>query len=122
MPIFLLILFLFNLSLFLLHEMDAIRRSEWKLFIVLKDMEAEKAYTYFTWIHLPLYTIIFSLLFSSYQTITFWILDIFFIIHTVLHFFFEKHPQNEFKNRFSRSLIYPMGCIALIHLIFLMLK
>ena len=77
MPNFLLILFLFNLSLFLLHEMDAIRRSEWKLFIVLKDMEADKAYTYFTWIHLPLYTIIFALLFSSYQTITFRVLDVF---------------------------------------------
>ncbi|MBU5354633.1 MULTISPECIES: DUF6713 family protein [Paenibacillus] len=121
MPSWLLILFLFNLSLFLLHEMDAIRRSEWKLFIVFKDMKQEQAYTCFTWIHLPLYTIILSLLFSSYQTITFWVLDIFFIIHTVLHFFFEKHPRNEFKNRFSRSLIYPMGLIALIHLICLML-
>lgn len=121
MPSWLLILFLFNLSLFLLHEMDAIRRSEWKLFIVLRDMKEEKAYTYFTWIHLPLYTIILSLLFSPYQTITFWILDLFFILHTVLHFVFEKHPQNEFKNRFSRSLIYPMGLIALIHFLFLML-
>ncbi|WP_340019266.1 DUF6713 family protein [Paenibacillus sp. FSL H3-0457] len=121
MPDFLLVLFLFNLSLFLLHEMDAIRRSEWKLFMVLKDMEDDKAYRYFTRIHLPMYTIILSLLFSSYQTITFWVLDIFFIIHTVLHFFFEKHPRNEFKNGFSRSLIYPMGIIALIHLIFLII-
>ncbi|WP_327204690.1 DUF6713 family protein, partial [Paenibacillus terrae] len=44
MPDFLLVLFLLNLSLFLLHEMDAIRHSEWRLFIVLKDMEDSKAY------------------------------------------------------------------------------
>ncbi|MCG7384248.1 DUF6713 family protein [Paenibacillus sp. ACRRY] len=119
MPDLLLVLFLFNLSLFLLHEMDAIRRSEWRLFIVLKEMEDEKAYTYFTWVHLPIYTVILSLLFSSYQTITFWVLDIFFIIHTILHFLFEKHPRNQFKNSFSRSFIYPMGIFALIHLIFL---
>ncbi|WP_336781434.1 DUF6713 family protein [Paenibacillus illinoisensis] len=46
-------------------------------------------------------------------------LDIFFIIHTILHFRFEKHPRNPFKNSFSRSFIYPMGIFALIHLIFL---
>ncbi|WP_338068657.1 DUF6713 family protein [Paenibacillus paeoniae] len=99
----------------------AIRRSEWRLFIVLKDMEDKKAYTLFTIIHLPLYTIIFTLLFSSYQTITFWVLDIFFIIHAVLHLFFEKHPRNEFKNTFSRAFIYPMGIIAAIHLLLLFL-
>ena len=55
MPNLLLILFLLNLSIFLLHEMDAIRRSEWRLFIVLKDMEDSKAYQVFTGIHLSLY-------------------------------------------------------------------
>ncbi|MEA0978893.1 DUF6713 family protein [Lysinibacillus irui] len=53
--------------------MDAIRRSEWRLFIVLKDMEDSKAYKVFTFIHLFLYVIILSLLFSQYQTITFWV-------------------------------------------------
>lgn len=53
MPDLLLLLFLFNLSLFLLHEMDAIRRSEWKLFFVLQDMDDAKAYKVFTLIHLP---------------------------------------------------------------------
>ncbi|XVL60972.1 hypothetical protein PWP87_04070 [Paenibacillus amylolyticus] len=71
MPDFLLVLFLFNLSLFLLHEMDAIRRSEWKLFMVLKDMEDDKAYRYFTWIHLPMYTIILSLLLAHIRPLHF---------------------------------------------------
>jgi hypothetical protein len=117
MPDMLLLLFLFNLSLFLLHEMDAIRRSEWKLFFVLKDMDDAKAYKVFTFIHLPLYTIIFALLFSQYQTITFWVIDIFLMIHAILHLFFEKHSRNEFKNKFSRLIIYPMGIIAAIHLL-----
>ncbi|MGE7836473.1 DUF6713 family protein [Viridibacillus arvi] len=119
MPDLLLVLFLLNLSMFLLHEMDAIRRSEWRLFIVLKDMEDSKAYKVFTFIHLFLYVIILSLLFSEYQTIVFWFLDIFFIIHAILHLFFEKHPRNGFKNTFSRLIIYPMGILAVIHLLFL---
>lgn len=119
MPDLLLILFLLNLSIFLLHEMDAIRRSEWRLFIVLKDMKDSKAYQVFIVIHLFLYVIILSLLFSPYQTITFWVLDIFFIIHTILHLLFERHPRNEFKNTFSRAIIYPMGFLSTIHLFFL---
>lgn len=119
MPDFLLVLFLFNLSLFLLHEMDAIRRSEWRLFIVLKDMEDSKAYKIFTFLHLFLYVIILSLLFSEYQIIVFWFLDLFFIIHAILHLFFEKHPRNEFKNTFSRAIIYPMGILAVVHALFL---
>ncbi len=119
MPDLLLILFLLNLSIFLLHEMDAIRRSEWRLFIVLKDMKDSKAYQVFIVTHLFLYVIILSLLFSPYQTITFWVLDIFFIIHTILHLLFERHPRNEFKNTFSRAIIYPMGFLATIHLFFL---
>ncbi|AVK84929.1 hypothetical protein C3943_15915 [Lysinibacillus sp. B2A1] len=119
MPDFLLVLFLFNLSLFLLHEMDAIRRSEWRLFIVLKDMEDSKAYKIFTFLHLFLYVIILSLLFSEYQIIVFWFLDLFFIIHSILHLFFEKHPRNEFKNTFSRAIIYPTGILAVVHALFL---
>lgn len=116
----LLVLFLSNLSLFLLHEMDAIRHSEWRLFIVLKDMEDSKAYKIFTFIHLPLYTIILSLLFSRYQIISFWVLDLFLIFHSILHLIFEKHPRNGFKNMYSRTIIYGMGVLAVIHFIILL--
>lgn len=100
--------------------MDAIRCSEWRLFIIFKDMEDSKAYIVFTFIHLFLYVLFLSLLFSQYQTIIFWIVDLFFIIHAILHVFFERHPRNEFKNSFSRSIIYPMGALAVIHLALLM--
>ncbi|MDE5052960.1 hypothetical protein NDK25_12030 [Niallia taxi] len=116
---FSLLLFLFNLSLFLLHEMDAIKRSEWRMFIVLKDMEDSTAYKVFTLIHLPLYTIILALLFSRYQTITFWTIDLFLIIHAILHLLFEKHPRNGFKNTFSRTIFYLMGIFALFHILLL---
>lgn len=37
-------IFILMLSLLVIHEMDAIRSKEWKMFIVLKDMADEKAY------------------------------------------------------------------------------
>ncbi|MFJ7405719.1 MULTISPECIES: DUF6713 family protein [unclassified Lysinibacillus] len=36
-----------------------------------------------------------------------------------MHLFFERHPRNEFKNSFSRSIIFSMGILAIIHLLFL---
>ena len=35
------------ISLLLIHEMDAIRTKEWKMFIILKDMADETAYKIF---------------------------------------------------------------------------
>lgn len=50
-------LFIFMITLLLIHEMDAIRTKEWRMFIVLKDMPDEKAYKIFTLAHIPLYFI-----------------------------------------------------------------
>ncbi|WP_018885519.1 DUF6713 family protein [Paenibacillus massiliensis] len=119
LPNHLLIVFLLNLSLFLLHEMDAIRHAEWKMFVVLKEMEDSTAYKIFTAIHLPLYLIILYFLFSPHQTIVFWVLDLFFMIHALLHLLFEKHPQNGMKNAYSRSIIYGMGILAMVHVMLL---
>jgi len=49
------ILFAFNFSLLLLHEMDAIRAKEWKMFAVLKNMNEQNGYIVFSLLHLPLY-------------------------------------------------------------------
>ncbi|KNB74747.1 hypothetical protein ADS79_02720 [Brevibacillus reuszeri] len=95
--------------------MDAIRAKEWKLFVILKDMDDDRAFKTFTILHLPLYAILlFS--FISHQMIAFIIIDVFFIIHSILHFFFEKHPNNNFTNMYSRLIIYPMGILGVLHL------
>ncbi|WP_260405601.1 DUF6713 family protein [Paenibacillus sp. 598K] len=113
-----LLLFVFSLSfaLLLLHEMDAIRAKEWRMFIILKDMEEKRAFQVFTLLHLPLYAI---LLYSFIQQhrLSFVIVDVFLIVHAIAHFFFEKHPQNQFKNGFSRFIIHSMGMLALLHLL-----
>ncbi|WP_368665131.1 DUF6713 family protein, partial [Paenibacillus borealis] len=49
-------IFSINFALLLLHEMDAIRAKEWRMFIILKDMEDNRVFKVFTILHLPLYT------------------------------------------------------------------
>ena len=114
------ILFALNFSLLLLHEMDAIRSKEWKMFIILKSMREETAYIVFSIIHLPLYFwIIFTIsqVFNSGYAFVYLLTDVFLIVHTGIHFFFRKHAANGFSSLYSNILIYIMGILAFIHLI-----
>jgi len=111
------ILFAVILALLLLHEMDAIRNAEWKMFIVLKDMSDAKAFKVFTLLHLPLYVTLLMLILSvEHQIIAYYVVDLFLIIHSILHLVFERHAKNGLKNIFSRSIIYSMGILAVIHI------
>ena len=116
----LLVIFSINFSLLLLHEMDAIRAKEWKMFAILKDMDDHRAFKVFTILHLPLYAILLYS-FISQQVVSFIIIDVFLIFHSIIHYFFEKHPNNHFTNMYSRLLIYPMGVLGVLHLLGLML-
>ncbi len=87
------------------HEMDAIRRQEWKMFIILKDMQEEKAYAMFTLLHIPLYAAILYLLLSPNVLIGFYITDVFLIAHTIIHFIFGKKPSNQFTGKISKAII-----------------
>ncbi len=118
MFIFSQILFAIILALLFLHEMDAIRNAEWKMFIVIKDMSDTKAYKVFTLFHLPFYVILLMLILSvKYQILAYYAVDLFLIVHAILHLVFERHTKNGLKNFFSRSIIYSMGILAIIHII-----
>ena len=106
-----------ELSLRVVHEMDAIRGKEWKMFIILKDMPEEKAYPIFMLLHIPLYTAILFLLFSSFFQAGYYIVDIFLIAHLLLHLFFRDHPANRLNGPISKWIIYSSGALAVLHLI-----
>jgi hypothetical protein len=114
------VVFVLNFSILLLHEMDAIRAKEWKMFILFRSMPEKTAYVIFSIIHLPLYFwAIFTITqpFSSSYAFAYLLINSFLIVHTIIHFFFRKHPANKFSSVYSNMLIYTMGIIALIHLI-----
>lgn len=120
----LIFIFAVNFSLLLLHEMDAVRNKEWKIFIILKDIKDEDAYIIFSLIHLPLYIWIIISVSQTLSTgcIFIWILtDIFMLFHGIIHFLFRKHASNNFKSLYSNALIYGMCILSAVHLFFYIL-
>ncbi len=116
------VLFVVLISLFLLHEMDAVRVREWKMFIFLKDLKEETAYFVFSIMHLPLYFIILFFLFKVRENNTFIIIfDALMVTHTIVHICFRKHADNGFHPFYSKAIIYMMGILAVIHTVVVLL-
>jgi len=114
------VMFTFNITLLLLHEMDAIRAKEWKMFIILNRMREETAYIVFSLIHLPLYALVIFVISQSGSTayaLVWLIVDVFLVAHAIIHFLFRKHRANGFHSIYSMLLIYGMGIFAIIHLL-----
>ena len=110
-------IFALELALLFVHEMDAIRRQEWKMFIILKDMDDEKACRIFLLLHIPLYMAVLLLLFSPCSHIGYYVVDIFLLAHMLIHLGFRKHPDNKFGSTISKVIINSAGLLAIVHLI-----
>jgi TctA family transporter len=105
------ILLFINLSLLILHEMDAVHCKEWKLFVFLKNLSDSKGRIIFSILHLPFFLIIFFLIEYQFEII-FWILNIFLIFHLLIHLLTTKQKFNNFKCKYSYLLIISMGLIG----------
>ncbi len=108
------ILYIILLSLFIIHEMDAVLYAEWKMFAKLKDLDDTLAYKIFLISHLPLYIIIFTFYSNSLCRI---IVSFLLVCHAIVHVGFKKHPNNKFDG-LSNCLIYLCGAVAALNLIF----
>ncbi len=112
-------LFYISLSLFLIHEMDAIRHKEWSMLPVISRLDNRTAYLLFTSVHIPFYGLLFYLLIINEAIKMEWILilNLFFIFHTGLHIAFTNHPRNNFKNSFSLLAIFVPGICSLLDIL-----
>ena len=103
-------------ALFFLHEMDAVRCREWRIFPVLEHVEERMAMLWFFWLHVPLFGLLiwgvtsthggsnlFSLLFGGFC-----------VLHGFMHWLYERHPRNEFRNPLSRSIIWSCAAAGLL--------
>jgi hypothetical protein len=112
--------FYLALVFILIHEMDAIRLKEWRMFIFLSKMEEEMAYIIFTALHIPLYFVLFLCLGNSATVLhqdTIWYLDVFFIVHFGLHIIFLWHKNNLFRGVFSWIVISAAGFFGFVDLL-----
>lgn len=112
------VLFSLIISLFLIHEMDAVHTKEWKMFIVLKDLRSSIAYKAFCILHLPIYFLfIYMMITNENKFLYFLFSDVFLIVHTLLHFKFRNAKNNGYNSKYSNFIIYFLGLLSLLHLV-----
>jgi hypothetical protein len=111
-------LFYLGLSLLLMHEMDAIRCKEWRIFPGLSLLSDKIVQIIFVFAHLPLFYYIFWQLSDSQNPEAFIKgFNIFMLVHLGLHILFLKHKNNEFKDWMSWTIIIGAGLFGLLDLI-----
>ncbi len=112
------IIFLTGLSLIVMHEMDAIRCKEWRIFPGLSSLKDETGYIIFMFAHIPIFYWMFWQLTNSSDIEAFRKgFDIFLILHFGLHLIFLKHKNNEFKDWISWILILGAGICGFLDLV-----
>lgn len=112
------IFFYLGLSLILMHEMDAIRCREWRIFPGLSLLEEKIAFPIFMLAHIPLYFFpLYYLQIQSDPSALINGLNYFFILHFFLHLLFLKHKNNEFTDAISWIIIGGCGLFGVLDLI-----
>lgn len=96
--------FLLGTALILIHEMDAIRCKEWRIFPGLSLLEERTGMIAFIFLHIPLFYWVISEIWTGNEKFIH-AFDIFLIIHLVLHLLFLFHKNNLFKDWISWTII-----------------
>lgn len=116
------LIFYTGLSLLLTHELDAIKRHEWRIFPGLSNLKDNLSYPLFIVLHIPLFILILWLVCHPSESVRFWFqlsVDGFLILHLGLHYFFKSHEKYEFTQQLSKIIINLMALTGLIHIILL---
>jgi hypothetical protein len=111
--------FFVALAFMLTHEMDAIKRREWRIFPLTSRLDDDRGYRVFTAVHVPLYLLLFWALFTpdGLNQGVMRGLALFFVVHLGLHLLFLRHPRNEFKSALSWILIVGAALAGALHFV-----
>ncbi len=94
---------------FFTHELDAVRRHEWRMLSVVRRIPDKLAEQVFVWLHAPLFLAIFWFSKDGEMNSFTVGLSLFAVAHVGLHWIFRKHPNNEFDSFGSWALIDVTG-------------
>lgn len=109
--------FYLALVLFFMHEMDAVRCKEWRIFPGLALLKESWGYPLFILAHIPLFLfIIWGLTQPSENFIMGF--DIFAVLHFALHLLYLRHQKNEFKDWISWTIITGIAVFGTFDLLF----
>jgi len=99
------------------HELDAVKRHEWRVLPLTRLMSERAGEQVFIWIHVPLFAIILWLGEGSIANGFRYGLSGFAVIHVGLHWLYRHHPAYEFNNWNSWSLILLTGVSGAVYLV-----
>lgn len=102
-----------------MHEFDAFHKNEWKMFGFLKKWDEKKMYLFFLYAHIPVTLLLFYYLWTTFafSSIILWTaVNIFLILHFVLHIMAKKWKTNVFHSVHSFIFIGGAAISALISL------
>ena len=101
---------------FFTHELDAIKRREWRILPLTSFLPDRIGEQTFIWFHVPLFAV---LLFGGDGQAVNNVrigLATFAIIHVGLHWLYRNHPANEFNTTSSWALIVGTGLLGTAYL------
>ncbi len=105
------------LGLFLTHELDGVKRHEWRILPIVSRLPEQIAERVFIWAHVPLFGAIFYFGAGDPTSDMAKGMSVFAIIHAGLHLLYRKHKHNEFDNPGSWTLIIGTAVFGVCHLI-----
>ncbi len=105
------------LAMFITHELDAVKRHEWRILPLTSFLPEKIGEQVFLWMHVPLFVLLFYYGAGVPTSSIANGLSAFAIIHVGLHWIFRNHPKNEFNTFSSWALIVGAGLFGAAHLV-----
>lgn len=103
------ILYYALLGAFFTHELDAVKRHEWRVLPILRTLPDAVGEQVFIWAHAPIFA---AILMAGTQDGVRLGVAAFAVLHVGLHWLFRRHPAYEFNNPSSWALILLTGAIG----------
>lgn len=107
------ILYYSMVGAFFTHELDAVKRHEWRVLPLTSFLPEKAAEQTFIWVHIPLFALLLWGGDGAPASTTRVGLAAFAVLHVGLHVLFCKHPKYEFNNPSSWALIVLTGVLGL---------
>jgi hypothetical protein len=101
---------------FFTHELDAVKRHEWRVLPLTSFLPERIGEQTFIWLHLPLFALLLWGGDCDPASAVRIGLSIFAIVHVGLHILYRHHKANEFNNVSSWSLIALTGLLGAVYL------
>lgn len=111
------LLFWAMVATFFTHELDAVKRHEWRVLPVLRALPEPAGEQLFIWLHVPLFLAVLWYGQDDAEGVFSLGVSAFAVVHVGLHWLFRKHPAYEFNTVSSWSLIGLTGLLGALHIL-----